>query len=83
MNSIPNQSVCQSESRRTFIKKTATAAAAVSASGLLRTPVYGQNQAPAPGRVLGANDRINVAYIGTGKQCMLHIELEKKYRAGQ
>ncbi len=67
------------ESRRTFLKKAATVAAAVSASNILKRPVYGQNQAPSPGRVIGANDRINVAYIGTGKQCMLHINLEKKF----
>ena len=67
------------ESRRTFIRKAATVAAAVSATNLFKTPVYGQTQAPAPGRVIGANDRINVAYIGTGKQGMLHITLEKKF----
>ncbi len=48
-------------------------------TSFLKTPVYGQNQAPAPGRVIGANDRINVAYIGTGKQGMLHINLQKKF----
>ena len=52
--------------RRDFIKKTATAAAAVAAVPLLKTPVYGQNQAPSPGRVIGANDRIQVAIIGVG-----------------
>ncbi len=79
MNSIPDRTVSQGESRRTFIKKAATAAAAVSTSNLFKTPVYGQNQAPSPGRVIGANDRINIGYIGTGKQGMLHISLEKKY----
>src|SRR5512136_1336898 len=78
MNSTSNQAVATGENRRSFIKKAATVAAAVSAAGILKTPVYGQNQAPAPGRVLGANDRINVAYIGTGKQGMLHITIEKK-----
>ena len=67
------------ETRRTFIKKAATVAAAVSATSLFKTPVYGQNQAPSAGRVIGANDRINVAYIGTGKQGMLHVNLQKKY----
>jgi predicted dehydrogenase len=67
------------ESRRTFLKKTATVAAAVSSSNLFKTPVYGQNQAPSAGRVLGANDRINVAYIGTGKQGMEHVRLQKKF----
>ncbi len=53
--------------RRDFIKKTATAAAAVAATApFLRTPVYGQNQAPSTGRVIGANDRIAVAVIGVG-----------------
>jgi len=32
--------------RRDFIKKTATAAAAVAATSLIKTPVYGQEQAP-------------------------------------
>ena len=50
--------------RRDFLKKTATAVAAVAAVPLLRTTVYGQ--APAPGRVIGANDRIQVAVVGVG-----------------
>src|SRR5262245_21385197 len=51
--------------RREFIKKTATAAAAVAAtSTVLKTTVYGQ--APSAGRVIGANDCIGVAVIGTG-----------------
>jgi predicted dehydrogenase len=79
MNSISNQSLNAGESRRTFIRKAATVAAAVSTTSLFKTPVYGQNQAPSTGRVIGANDRINVGYIGTGKQCMLHINLEKKH----
>ncbi|HXP60749.1 MAG TPA: Gfo/Idh/MocA family oxidoreductase [Dongiaceae bacterium] len=52
--------------RREFIRKTAAAAAAVAGAPLLKTPVYGQNQAPSPGRVIGANDRIVVGIIGTG-----------------
>jgi predicted dehydrogenase len=53
--------------RREFIKKTATAAAGIAAvSSVLKTPVYGQNTAPSTGRVIGANDRINVAVIGVG-----------------
>jgi predicted dehydrogenase len=79
MNSISSQGTNPGESRRTFIKKAATAAAAVGATNLFKTPVYGQNQAPSTGRVIGANDRINVAYIGTGKQGMVHIKLEKKH----
>ena len=51
--------------RRDFLKRTATAAAAVAAAPLLRAPVYGQNQAPAA-NVAGANNRIQVAIIGVG-----------------
>jgi predicted dehydrogenase len=51
--------------RRDFIRKTAAAAAAVAATPLLRTPVYGQNQAPSA-NVAGANNRIAVAVVGVG-----------------
>jgi predicted dehydrogenase len=51
--------------RRAFIKKTATAAAVVAATPLLRTPIYGQNQAPSA-NVTGANNRISVGVIGIG-----------------
>lgn len=51
--------------RRDFIRKTATAAAVVAATPLLRTPIYGQNQAPSAG-VAGANSRIAVAVVGVG-----------------
>src|SRR6266567_9322153 len=53
--------------RREFIKKTATAAAVVAATPLLRTPVYGQNQAPSA-NVTGANNKIVVGFIGVGGQ---------------
>ncbi len=52
--------------RREFIKKTATAAAMVAASPLFRPTVYGQ--APSAGKVIGANDRISVGFIGVGAQ---------------
>jgi predicted dehydrogenase len=54
------------DSRRDFIKKSATATAAVAATGIIKTPVYGQSKAPSTGRVIGANDRIAVAVIGVG-----------------
>ena len=79
LNPAPNSSAPLGETRRSFIKKTATVTAAVGAAGLLKTPVYGQSQAPSTGRVIGANDRINVAYIGVGKQNTIHINLQKKY----
>jgi predicted dehydrogenase len=52
--------------RRDFIKKTTSIAAAVAATNIFKTPVYGQDKAPSTGRVIGANDRINVAVIGMG-----------------
>lgn len=66
------------DTRRNFIKKTATAAAAVAASNFFKTPVYGQNQAPSPGRVVGANDRIVVGFIGVGGQGMAHVTSMKE-----
>ncbi len=54
------------ETRRDFIRKTATISAAVAATGIMKTPVYGQNTAPSTGKVIGANDRIAVAVIGVG-----------------
>src|SRR5947208_3187204 len=77
MNS-PESNLSNNETRRSFIKKTATAAAALSASGLIKTPVYGQSQAPSAGRVIGANDRIAVGYIGVGSQGMTHVRFQKQ-----
>ncbi len=76
---MTNGSGTTGEPRRAFLKKAATAAAAISTTSLFKSPVYGQNQAPSPGRVIGANDRIHVAYIGTGKQGMEHVKLQKQY----
>src|SRR5262245_54098644 len=70
----------ESQDRRTFIKQTAFAAAAAATAGsILKTPVYGQNQAPAPGRVIGANDRITVGYVGVGGQGMAHVRSQKTH----
>lgn len=66
------------ESRRSFIRKAATAAAAVSAVGVLKTPLYGQNQAPSA-NVTGANNRIAVGYIGCGGQGMAHVGHQKQH----
>ena len=63
-NSTPPKSAL--ETRRSFIKKSATVAAVVAATNPFKSPVYGQNQAPSTGRVIGANDRIAVAVIGVG-----------------
>jgi len=67
------------ETRRDFIKKTATAAAAIAATGGFKTPVYGQTTAPSTGRVIGANDRIAVGYIGVGGQGMAHVRAQKSH----
>ncbi|MEW6156751.1 MAG: Gfo/Idh/MocA family oxidoreductase [Verrucomicrobiota bacterium] len=61
-----NNSMAGSETRRNFLRKTTGAAAVAATANLFKTPVYGQNQAPSPGRVLGANDRIAVAVVGVG-----------------
>jgi len=52
--------------RRDFIRKTATAAAAAATVPLFKSKVFGQ--APSAGRVIGANDRIVVGFIGVGAQ---------------
>jgi predicted dehydrogenase len=66
------------ETRRDFIKKAATAAAVVASTNIFKTPVYGQNQAPSPGRVIGANDRILVGFIGVGGQGQAHVKSMKE-----
>lgn len=67
--------------RREFLKKSATAAAAVAATSFLRTPVYGQNQAPSA-NVAGANNRITVGYIGVGSMGLTHVRTQK-FRANE
>jgi predicted dehydrogenase len=59
--------------RREFIKKTTLAAAAAAGANLFKTPVYGQDTAPSA-NVAGANNRLRVAYIGTGNQGKFHIK---------
>src|SRR2546426_515360 len=72
------------ETRRTFIRKAAQTAAVVSASGLVgcatkKTATAKSAPAPFIGRVIGANDRIVVAFIGAGKQGSTHIRANKDY----
>lgn len=66
MQKTHHDTLTGTSTRRTFLQKSATAAATVAAVKSLKTPVYGQSQAPSSGRVLGANDRINVGFIGIG-----------------
>src|SRR6266436_4035057 len=79
MDNQKTNSMAGGDSRRNFIKKTATAAAAVATTSLFRTPVYGQSTAPSTGRVIGANDRIIVGYIGVGGQGMAHVRSMKEH----
>src|SRR5689334_13732666 len=51
--------------RREFIKTTATAAAAVAATSMLKPTVYGQ--APSAGAA-GANNKLVIGFIGVGRQ---------------
>ena len=74
-----NQTSKSGETRRKFIKKTASATAAVAAVNQFKTPVYGGDQAPSPGRVIGANDRIIVGYVGIGGQGDRHVTVDKEY----
>src|SRR5262245_50642941 len=67
------------DTRRDFIKKTATAAAAVAATNIFRTPVYGASQAPSTGKVIGANDRIVIGHIGVGGQGSAHLRAVKTH----
>lgn len=68
------------ESRRSFIKKTATLAAAVTTPVFLKPTVYGQ--APSA-NVTGANNRIVMGVIGTGKQGTHHLQIFKAEASAQ
>ncbi len=76
MSTASNRTLSQGETRRSFLKKTATLAAAAATPTLLKTPVYGQNQAPSA-NVAGANSRIVIGVIGTGKQGTTHLKMFK------
>jgi predicted dehydrogenase len=76
-----NQESPSNGSRREFLK-TATGAAAVAATaGMLKTPVYGQSQAPSA-NVKGANNRITVGFVGIGGQGFnAHVKNAKRFAA--
>ena len=72
MNTDSKRILTAGESRRSFIKKTAVVAAAVSASpALFKNTVYGQ--APSV-NVVGANNKIVLGVIGAGKQGVNHLK---------
>jgi predicted dehydrogenase len=82
MDQKQNSAQAGANTRREFLKTTATAAAVVATGNVFITPVYGQNQAPAPGRVIGSNDRITVGFIGVGGQGMAHVRSMKDNASG-
>lgn len=80
METKSTQSSATPATRREFLKKTAAATAVVAATPLFKPTVYGQ--APSTGKVIGANDRINIGYIGVGNQGMnIHVGFLKKSAA--
>jgi predicted dehydrogenase len=81
MNQESNKIEGSGATRREFIKKSTMAAAAVASTNIFKTAVYGQDQAPSPGNVVGANNRLQVAYIGTGGQGMAHVNIQKQNAA--
>lgn len=78
MNQHSKPTPAGAATRRVFIQRAATAAAVVAATNPFKTPVYGQAQAPSTGRVIGANDRIVMGYIGLGGQGTFHLRLMKE-----
>src|SRR5689334_9565183 len=65
--------------RRTFLKQAGVATAAVLTTGMAKSQVY----ALAPGRVIGANDRIHLGHIGVGGQGGTHVRLLKEQASDQ
>jgi len=82
MNSTQSSIPKPVETRRTFLRKTATLAAVTSAPTLFRSSLYGQSQAPSV-NVTGANNRIVLGVIGTGKQGAKHLQICKELATGQ
>ncbi len=72
MHQNENLAEAGGETRRNFIKKAATATAAVAGTTLIKAPVYGQNQAPSTG-VIGANSKIVVGFVGVGGMGYTHV----------
>jgi predicted dehydrogenase len=61
------------ETRRSFLARTAAVLSGIGLAEICAT------SAPPSLGVTGANDRIRVGYIGTGKQGMFHLRLQKKH----
>jgi hypothetical protein len=69
----------EGRSRRTFMKETATLSAGITAVGMGTQSVLKAQKAPFAGKVLGANDRIVVGFIGTGSQGRAHIRYQSRH----
>ena len=83
MKKSSTNTVIPSDTRFGYRKKPILGTAAAVAAKSFKTPVYGQNQAPSPGRVIGANDRIVVGFIGVDRGCggfgLAHVNSQKEY----
>jgi predicted dehydrogenase len=58
------------QTRRDFVKLLGAGAVATAAG----SPAQGSAVAPAKGRIIGANDRINVGFVGCGGRMRTHID---------
>lgn len=65
--SNPQPPRAAASSRRQFLKRSTAAATVLAAASSLKTPVYGQNQAPSA-NVTGANERLVLGFVGVGGQ---------------
>ncbi|MCX8052475.1 MAG: Gfo/Idh/MocA family oxidoreductase [Armatimonadetes bacterium] len=69
-------------SRREFILKAGATAVGVVAGSMMGGKLFAQS-GPAPGSVIGANDRSNIAVIGVGGMGSGHVNTVKKLSAEQ
>jgi predicted dehydrogenase len=69
----------EGRTRRAFMKETATISAGISAAGMGAQSVLKAQKAPYAGKVLGANDRIVVGFIGTGSQGQAHVRYQSRH----
>jgi predicted dehydrogenase len=69
------------QSRRSFMRQAAAGMATAAGAGVLPPEARAQRRPLAKARVIGANDRIAVAYIGTGVQGMNHIRIQQRHAA--
>jgi hypothetical protein len=63
------------------MKETATLSAGITAVGLGAQSAIEAQKAPYAGKVLGANDRIVVGFIGTGSQGQAHVRYQSRHAA--